>query len=313
MSAPVRTAFFGTPGIAVPALQALAATTDLVGVVCQPDRPAGRGMKITAPAVKEAAQALGVPVHQPVKVRTGDLHTWLLERRVDAAIVLAYGRILPPSVLAAPPLGCVNLHASLLPRYRGAAPIQWALIRGEAETGISVMQMDPGLDTGPVYCARRILIDPDENAGSLSARIAELAADVVREDLPRVLTGELRAQPQDDTRATLAPPIDKSLTRIDFSRPAQDIKNLVRGLAPRPGASTRVRGRALKILAVTVEDAPCDAAPGTVLVADASGVRVATGGGSLWVESAQPEGRTVQTGRDLVNGRAVGTGDVLGA
>jgi methionyl-tRNA formyltransferase len=309
----VRTAFFGTPEIAVPALKALAETTELVAVVCQPDRPSGRGMTLSAPPVKRAALELGVEVHQPVKVKTGTLHEWLAERRIDAVVVLAYGRILPPPVLEAPPHGCINLHASLLPRYRGAAPINWAIIRGETETGVSLMRMDAGLDTGPVFMRRPTPIGPETTAGELTEAIAELSATVVREDLPRVLAGELAATPQDEALATLAPPITKDMTRVDWSQSAGALHDFVRGLAPRPSAMTTAGGKVLKLhrLRPDPEGDP-DATPGTVLSADKRGVRVATGGGSVWLLSAQPEGRKPQGGADLVNGRVLRAGDVLG-
>jgi methionyl-tRNA formyltransferase len=309
----VRTAFFGTPPIAVPALEALTQTTQVVAVVCQPDRPAGRGLALSAPAVKLAAQRMGLDVHQPVKVKTGDLHTWLAARAVDAVIVLAYGRILPPAALAAPRLGCLNLHASVLPRYRGAAPINWALIRGETETGISLMQMDEGLDTGPVYSVRRIPIGADDDAGTLTERLAELGAVVVREDVARVLDGRLEATPQDDSLATLAPPITKEMTRVEWNAPARDIRAWVRGLSPKPGAVTRLRGKALRVLRVEEDAESSDTRPGTVVTADRRGVRIATGRGSLWILRAQPEGRKPQSAADLVNGRAIAPGDVLGA
>src|SRR6185295_16413735 len=221
----MRTVFFGTPGIAVPALRALAATTELVGVVCQPDRPAGRGLQLSEPAVKRAARELGVEVHQPVKVKTGTLHEWLKERELDAVVVMAYGRILPPAVLGAPRRGCLNLHASLLPKYRGAAPIQWAIMRGERETGISLMQMDEGLDTGPVYSRRSLPIGPEENAAELAERMAELAAEVVRSDVPRAIRGELVAEPQNEPEASLAPPIEREHTEVAWARPALEIVN----------------------------------------------------------------------------------------
>src|SRR5690606_2186395 len=161
----VRAVFFGTPAIAVPSLRALAQHVEVVGVVTQPDRPAGRGRKLRVPEVKQAALELGIDVFQPERVRDGALEQWLRERSLDFALVLAYGRILPPGVLAAPRLGCLNLHASLLPAYRGAAPIQWAILRGETETGMSLMQMDAGLDTGPDFARRSIPIGPDETGG----------------------------------------------------------------------------------------------------------------------------------------------------
>jgi methionyl-tRNA formyltransferase len=179
----VRAVFFGTPAIAVPALEALCERAEVVAVVCQPDRPAGRGLSLAAPEVKVAAERLGLPVHQPTKIKNDEFLGWLRGLEADVALVIAYGRILPPAVLAAPRRGCVNLHASLLPRFRGAAPIQWAIVRGESETGISLMQMDEGCDTGPVFLRRAIAIGENETAGELAPRLAALAAEVVRDHL----------------------------------------------------------------------------------------------------------------------------------
>lgn len=310
----MRTVFFGTPDIAVPSLLALRELSDVAGVVCQPDRPAGRGLELAVPAVKRAALDVGLEVHQPVKVKTGNLDEWVKARNPDIGVVLAYGRILPKAVLDAPRLGFVNLHASLLPAYRGAAPIQWAIINGEHETGISLMQMDEGLDTGPVFSERRIPIRNDDDAGTLAARLAELAAEVVRSDLPRVVRGELRAVAQDSTRATFAPPLTREHARVDWSRPSRDVWNLVRGLAPKPGAFTTLLGKNVKLLALRESGAaPRGDAPGTVARADKSGVFVATGDGTVEILLAQMEGKKPLHGRDLVNGRALKTGDVLGS
>lgn len=310
----MKTVFFGTPALAVPALRALAETTEVVGVVCQPDRPAGRGLRVTAPAIKDAAEHLGLIVHQPKKVRTGTLDEWIRARDADAAIVLAYGRILPERVLEAPRLGCFNLHASLLPRYRGAAPINWALIRGESETGISLMRMDEGLDTGPVYCERRIEIGRTDNAGTLSTKLGELAGEVVRCDLPRVLEGTLEAIPQNDTDATYAPPLTKADLRLDWQGSAEELENRVRGLAPLPAARTTLRGKTLKVLAVRRAELPMDQAPpGTVVRADPGATLIATGRGALKLIEAQVEGRRAVRARDLVNGRQIRVGDVLGS
>jgi methionyl-tRNA formyltransferase len=310
----VRTLFFGTPDIAVPALRMLAATTELVGVVCQPDRPAGRGLALSEPAVKRAARELGVEVHQPVKVKTGTLHEWVRERSPDVALVLAYGRILPPNVLEAPRRGCMNLHASLLPAYRGAAPIQWAIIRGETETGIALMQMDEGLDTGPVYCERRLAIGENEDTGSLTTRLGELAAEVVREDLPRAVRGEISPTPQDTSRATYAPPMEKEHARLDWGLPARDIVNRVRGLSPRPGAYTTITGRTFKVLSARV--APGGVSDpdkaGTVIRADKGGLWIAAADGAVELVQAQVEGRKPMGAADLVNGRAVRLGQILG-
>lgn len=309
----MRTVFFGTPEIAVPALRALAATTELVAVFAQPDRPAGRGLALAEPAVKRAARELALPVHQPARVRDGALAAALRDLRVEAAVVLAYGRILPPEVLAAPARGCLNLHASLLPRWRGAAPIQWALFAGDAETGVSLMQMDPGLDTGPVFSSRALPILPEDDAGSLAVRLGELAATVVREDLPLALSGALVATPQDATLATHAPPLATADAELDFTRPAREVHGRIRGLSPRPGAFSFVQGRRLKILSARVAPEAPRGAPGEVVRADRGGIWIACGDGAIELISAQPEGRRALSPLELVNGRALRPGERLGA
>ena len=283
-------------------------------MVCQPDRPAGRGLALAEPAVKQAARELGIAAHQPVKVKTGTLHEWLAERRADVAVVLAYGRILPAPVLAAPRVGCLNLHASLLPKYRGAAPINWAIVHGERDTGISLMHMDEGLDTGAVYTRHSIPIGAQETAGELAPRLAELAARVVREDVPRVVAGELRATPQDHALATFAPPITREHTRIAWTASADHVVNLVRGMAPRPGAHTTLRGKMLRVLSASAVTEPVDGGgtPGTVTIRDRTRVYVTTVDGLVELREAQLEGKKVLAARDLVNGRALVEGDVLG-
>lgn len=308
----IRTVFFGTPAIAVPALEALHETTQLLAVVCQPDRPAGRGLALSEPAVKVAAVRLGLPVYQPQKVRTGELETWLREQAADVAVVMAYGRILPEGVLSAPRLGCLNLHASLLPKLRGAAPINWAIVRGETETGISLMQMDVGLDTGPVFALRKLAIGPEETAGALAERLAALAAEVVREDLPQVARGELAAVAQDASQASHAPLIEKADTRIEWARSAREIVDLVRGMAPRPAAHTEVRGKHLKLTHTRVSTQHAGGPPGTVDLGIGREILVATGSGTVEILRAQLEGKKELGAADLLNGRALGPGDVLG-
>jgi methionyl-tRNA formyltransferase len=308
---PFRAVFFGTPAIALPSLRALREIAEVVGVVTQPDRPSGRGLELHAPPVKTLAAELGIEVTQPLKVRTGELRDWVRARAPDVLVVLAYGRILPVDVLAAAPRGAINLHASLLPRYRGAAPIAWSIIRGETETGVSLMQMDAGMDTGAVLSRRAIPIDADETAGTLTERLATLAAEVVRADLPRAVHGELVAEPQDEALATLAPPLERELGRMDFRNPATELKNLVRGLAPRPGAFTSLGGKTLRMSSVQASEVARGGAAGTVHVEH--GVPwVTTGRGSLEIVSAQLEGRRVASGRDLVNGRVLRADLVLG-
>jgi methionyl-tRNA formyltransferase len=309
---PFRAVFFGTPPIAIPAFDALREVADVVGVVTQPDRPSGRGLEVHAPPVKKRAEERGVEITQPLKVRTGELREWVLARRPDVLVVLAYGRILPVDVLEAAPHGAINLHASLLPRYRGAAPIAWSIIRGETETGVSLMQMDAGMDTGPVLSRHAIPIGADETAGELTEKLASLAAHVVRVDLPRAMSGELVAQAQDEALATHAPPLERDAGRIDFGESAVTLKNLVRGFAPRPGAFTTLGGKMLRVLSVQASDEPRAGAPGTVHVE--RGIPwVTTGRGSLEIMSAQLEGRRLASGKDLVNGRALRADLVLGS
>jgi methionyl-tRNA formyltransferase len=308
----LRSVFFGTPEFAVPALAALHEHTRVAGVVCQPDRRAGRGMKLTAPPVKEAALARGLAVHQPVRVRDGELARWLENLRPDVALVVAYGRILPPPVLAAPARGCLNLHASVLPRYRGAAPIQWAIAEGETETGISLMQMDAGMDTGPVFAVRRLPIAAETNGGELTRALAALAAEMVSDEFLAAAAGQLAAVPQDDANASSAPPITKEHLAIDWSRPSSAIVNQVRAFAPAPGAFTFSGQRRLKILEARPGASSSDAAPGTILGTRGAALEVACGGGSVEVWRAGAEGKGAQSGRDLVNGRWLEPGGRLG-
>lgn len=269
-------------------------------------------MTLREPEVKLAARELGLEIYQPEKVRNGDLYRWLRAREPDVALVLAYGRILPEDVLAAPRAGSLNLHASLLPRYRGAAPIQWAIIRGEVETGISLMQMDAGLDSGPVYSRHALAIGPEETAGELAPRLAELAAAVVRSDVPRAVAGELVAVPQDASAATLAPLLERAHGKIDFREPARAIHDLVRGLAPRPAAHTTAHGKPLRVASTRIAPAAPGLAPGEVRV-ERPRVLVGTGVGALELVRAQLEGKRELGALELVNGRALADGDVLGA
>jgi methionyl-tRNA formyltransferase len=309
----MRAVFFGTPEIAVPALRALMQIANVVAVVSQPDRPAGRGMRLALPAVKVAAQDLGLAVHQPRKVKTGELAKWLGELDVDVALVMAYGRILPEAVLKASRHGCLNLHASLLPAYRGAAPIQRALMAGEPRTGISLMQMDAGMDTGPVYCTREIDVEADETAGELSERLARLAAEVTQNDLPGALDGTLTATAQEHENASYAAPLEKSDSSIDFRRPARDIHNQIRGLSPRPAARTTLGGKQLKILRSRLVDPEArELPPGRVEVRSKKRVVVGTGQGVLELAIAQLEGKRALEAEALVNGRVLVDGVDLG-
>jgi methionyl-tRNA formyltransferase len=310
----MRAVFFGTPHIAVPALQALTRLAEVCAVVCQPDRPSGRGLKLTAPAVKLAAEALGLPVHQPTTLRTGEAASWLRQQNADVALVMAYGRILPLDVLSAPRRGAMNLHASLLPKYRGAAPINWAIVHGESETGISLMQMDEGLDTGPVYSRHALALAASETAGSLASRLAELAARVVEADLEAAVGGRLIAEPQQSELATHAPLIEREHLRLHWERPALELSRLVRGMSPRPGAFTSLADKTLRVLDARPATGPMlpGAAPGTLSILGKRAL-VATGHGNLELITAQVEGKKALPVIDLINGRVLEEGRVLGA
>jgi methionyl-tRNA formyltransferase len=310
----MRAVFFGTPSIAVPALRALTQVAEVAAVVCQPDRPSGRGLKLAAPAIKEAALELGLSVHQPTKVRTGELAAWLRDKHADVALVMAYGRILPADVLGAPRRGAMNLHASLLPRYRGAAPINWAIVNGETQSGISLMQMDEGLDTGPVYSRHALDLTETETAGTLADRIATLAAHVVRADLAAAVDGKLTAEPQDESQASHAPLIERQHLQVDFNRSALEISRLVRGMAPRPGAFTMLDGKVLRLHEARPAAGPMPpgAAPGTISILGKRAL-IATGQGCLELVNAQLEGKKPLMAVDLINGRVLTEGLVLGA
>ncbi|MGZ3473334.1 MAG: methionyl-tRNA formyltransferase [Polyangiales bacterium] len=314
----MRAVFMGTPEFAVPALDALSEVADVVGVVCQPDRPAGRGMQLTPPPVKVRALAKNLEVIQPIKVRDGSLAKWIRDKNADVALVVAYGRILPRDVLDAPKHGCLNVHASLLPKYRGAAPITWAIVRGERETGVDLMAMEEGLDTGGVYAEKRTEIGPDETAGELGKRLSAIGGDLVRESLIATVEGKLPIRPQDHERATLAPILKKEDGQIDWSKPAQAIHDHVRGMSPWPGAFTRSNGKLLKVLRTRiVRDSIASQVartPGAILIADKTGVLVSCGDGeAIAIVEAQPEGKRAMPASDLVHGRMLAAGAVLGA
>ena len=286
-----RIIFMGTPDFAVPSLQALLDHgEEVVAVVCQPDRPKGRGRKLSPPPVKELALAAGLPVLQPTKVRTPEFLEELRGFSPDLTVVTAYGRILTGPVLNLPRLGTINVHGSLLPRYRGAAPVQWAVLNGETETGITIMQMDEGLDTGDILLPGRLNIAPDDTAGSLAVKMAELGGRLLIEALERLKSGNLPPQKQDDRLAIPAPPLNKELSAIDWRRPAREISCQIRGLDPWPMAHTTMEGKWLRFFAPQVIPGPVGEAPGTLCRADKNGLVVATGEGYLRLGEVQLEG-----------------------
>ena len=303
----MRVVFMGTPAFAVPSLEALARVGhELAAVVAQPDRPAGRGQALKEPATKVWAKAHGVPVLQPEKVRDGRLAAELAALRPDVLCVAAYGRILGTDLLALAPHGAINVHGSILPKYRGAAPIQWAIANGEAETGVSIMQMDEGLDTGDVLLQRVLPIGEGDTAEALAPRLAALGGDALAEALAGLAAGTIVPVPQDHAHHTLAPILSREDGKIDWSRPAKVIRDRLRGFSPWPGAWTTLDGKTLKILEASVEDAPGDAStwvPGTATVATGRGLAVWCAHPTvLLVSRVQLEGKAAQPAADFANG-----------
>ncbi len=301
----MRLAFLGTPAFALPALDALeGAGHTVAAVVCQPDRPAGRAQALREPATKRWAQERNVPVMQPEKVRDGKLAAALGPLRPDALVVVAYGRILGPDLLALAPHGAVNVHASLLPRYRGAAPIQWALAEGERETGVTIMQMDEGLDTGDILLQRVLPVSLEDTGETLSRRLARLGGEALVECLSLLEGGRIVPVRQDGSRATSAPILGKEHGRIDWALPASRILARLRAFSPWPGAWTTLGGKLVKILAASAEAAVMGDAPaGTARRAPQRGIAVQCGGDSaVLVTELQPEGKRPQSAVAFLNG-----------
>ena len=307
----MRLVFAGTPAFAACALEAILAAGHQVGLVLtQPDRPAGRGMALRPSEVKRVAQARGLPLSQPATLRDDSARMVLTQTGAQGMVVAAYGLILPQWVLDAFPLGCLNIHASLLPRWRGAAPIQRAILAGDTRTGISIMQMDAGLDTGPVLLARALDIAPDETAGRLHDRLALLGARCIVEALEQLAAGSARAVAQPAEGVTYAAKLDKDEARIDWTRPAAEVDRQVRAFNPFPGASTLIDGEALKIWAAHPVEG--SGLPGTVVDASAERIVVACGSGALALDALQRAGgrrlpvREFQLGAQLRPGTRLG-------
>ncbi len=299
----MRIAFLGTPDFAVPSLEALAAAGhEILCAVCQPDRPAGRGQALREPAVKVWARERGLPVLQPEKVRDGRLAADLARLSPDLLAVAAYGRILGKDLLQLAPHGAVNVHGSLLPRFRGAAPIQWAVAEGERETGVSIMQMDEGLDTGDVLLQRVLPIAPQDTAETLSPRLARLGGEALVEALRLMGRGEVVPVPQDAARASSAPILEREHGRADWRLPARRIRDRLRGFAPWPGLWTTLDGKVLKILAAEAEDGQSGPRPGAAEKVAGRGLAVACGSGILLISEVQLEGRRRQGALEFVNG-----------
>ena len=311
-SQPLRIIYLGTPEFAVPPLQALLDHGEQVlAVITQPDRPRGRGKKLCPPPVKELALARGITVLQPGKIRTDDFLNEIAALKPELLVVAAYGRILPGPLLNLPPHGTINIHGSLLPAYRGAAPIQRAILEGERETGVTIMQMDEGMDTGDIILQRTLPIADDDTSASLAAKMAPLGAKALLEALELLKVGKLPRQKQDDDQATLAPLLCKTMAPIDWQRPAVEISRQIRALDPWPLARTTLNGHSLRLFKPQVADEPGGGEPGTVTVVQPENNRLgfATGKGCLLVTEIQREGGKRLPVADFLRGHPIKPGD----
>ena len=307
----MRIVFMGTPAFAVPCLQRLIDLGHTVtGVFTQPDKPQGRHGVLTAPPVKVLAQNYDLPVHQPEKMKDGTALALLQSAAPDLVIVVAYGKILPQALLDVPQYGCINIHASLLPQLRGAAPIQWSILNGFNETGVTAMQMDAGLDTGDMLLARSLAIDPNETAGALSERLSALGADVLEETLAALQAGTLTRTPQ-PADFTYAPMLSKALSPVDWRRTARQIHDQIRGLSPWPGATANLGGKTVKLHQSALLDQTSDAAPGTVLAADHRLVVVCGDGVCIEILTLQAQGKRAMPAADFLRGNPVAAGDLF--
>jgi methionyl-tRNA formyltransferase len=309
----LRVAFAGTPEFALPALRALIESGhEVVGVLTRPDRPRGRGRQITPSPVKEAALAHGLPISQPETLATPESRAALESWCPELLVVVAYGLILPASVLALPPRGCLNIHASLLPRWRGAAPIQRAILAGDAETGVSIMQMDSGLDTGPVLLERRIPIERTATSGALHERLARLGAEALLEALREIAAGTARPRPQPDRGVTYAAKIAKPEAVIDWRASALAIERQVHAFNPWPGAETRFEGEPLRVLGAQAEAGAGPGEPGTIIAIRRDALLVRCGEGQLALTEVQRPGRKPLAAGDFVNAARLISGQRLG-
>lgn len=309
----MRIVFMGTPEFAGPSLEALLKSEDhVVGVVTQPDRPKGRGHILAPPPVKIIAQRADIPLLQPLKIRTPDFLDALAAWKPDLIAVTAFGRILHAPILNLPPKGCVNVHGSLLPKYRGAAPIQWAVIQGEAETGITTMLMDKGMDTGPMLLQERVPIMPDDTAGSLSLRLAELGGRLLVETIRQLKAGTITPRAQDNSQATMAPLLKKEDGVIDWTRSAQSIANRVRGLSPWPGVSTFLGHDRWNIWSAVAKPTHSNEQPGTIIDLTKHTIQVATGEGMLEIVEIQTANSKRMTVAQFLAGHRVNVGARLG-
>ena len=307
----MRVVFLGTPEFAVPSLQALAREHEIAGVFTQPDRPKGRGNELAESTVKTAARELGVPVYQPERVRRPEAVELLRELAPEIMVVVGYGQIIPQVLIDLPPKGILNVHASLLPKYRGAAPIQWAIANGETETGVTIMQIDAGLDTGSMLLKARTCIGPHETAPELSARLAPLGANLLLEAMRAIKEGTATPEKQNGAEATLAPILNKEDGRIDWSRTAREIYNRLRGFTPWPGAYTTFRGQQLAIVRATPENNDA-VRPGVLAAIDRRLIAGCGGASALEILELQLAGKRRMSAGAFLNGYPLAAGEHLG-
>jgi methionyl-tRNA formyltransferase len=308
----MRILFMGSPELAVPSFQAVMNIGQVVGVITQPPRSSGRGQKLTPSAISIEALRSGIVAMTPGTLKTPEITRTLRELEPDIAVVVAYGKILPPDILAVPELGCVNVHASILPELRGAAPIQWAIARGYKETGVTLMQMDEGMDTGPILIQRTTPIGPLETARELGIRLGQMGAELLREGLPLFAEGKLQPIEQDGSLATYAPLLKKSDGLIDWSLDSQEIADRVRGFSPWPGTFTTRGGKRILVTGSAAMEEPSETPPGTITSAGSDGIHVSCGSGTLNILAVKPEGKREMTVGEFLAGYTIEVGEILG-
>ena len=309
----MRVVFMGTPDFSVPTLEKIIeAGHEVIGVVTQPDKAKGRGKKVLFPPVKEMALAHDLPVYQPRRARDPEFIEEMKALNPEVMVVVAFGQILPKAILDIPKYGCINVHASLLPKYRGAAPIQWAVIRGEKVSGVTTMQMDVGLDTGDMLLKKEVLLDEEETGGSLHDKLSTLGGDLLIETLKKIEAGDIHPEKQDDSQAgEYARMLDKNLGRIDFSMPAVEIERLIRGLNPWPSAFTSYNGKTMKLWKAKADNCG-QGVPGQVIHVDKNSFTVQTGQGTLQILELQMEGKKRMDAGAFLRGCPLETGTMLG-
>jgi methionyl-tRNA formyltransferase len=308
----MRMVFMGSPEFAVLSLRAAAESGQLTGIITQPARGKGRGRKMTLSAVAMESRRMGIEPMMPDTIRTPDFLEQIRKLSPDIVVVVAYGKILPPDVLRLPGLGCVNVHASLLPELRGAAPIQWAVARGARETGVTLMQMDEGMDTGPVFIQERTAIGERETASVLAGRLASMAADILRKGLPAIAAGELTPVPQDDTLATCAPLLKREDGLVDWTLGSREVANRIRGFTPWPGTYSTLKGKRVLITSALPLDLAAGAPPGEILEVGAGGVLVACGDGAIRIDALKPEGKREMSVPEYLAGNRLVPGNRFG-